>query len=587
MSQRWISRHFFFIQNVFRCTRFDNGIGAFWCRDVGAFMSLPRRVIRWAQARMRRPLRRWGAVLVALAAVAALWPTIASVFLFDDAPVVRANPLLASGSVGAFFRGNIFGAAGEDLLFRPLLLVSLSVDRALFGNRALPMHAVNVLLHAGAAALLFRVLVQLVDDARRALAAALLFAVHPVHLDAVAFIVNRSEILALLFLLIGVRSLLADPGWRAWLRGGATGSAAASSSSGVAWLALGGAALALGAALLSKETAAGALAVAAVLVAVRGAQRLRPPPSVLAGLALFAVAFAAYLVARRLALGTLAGSSAGAWIQDRRADVLVPTVARIFADYVRLVIVPWPLRVDYSNYVVSTTPLDPRALVAYALHAAVLGSAVVLVRRRPNAAVCIFGFYAALLPVSHLLPFREIEAERFLYIPSVLACSLIALAPPRRAVWLVVALYGLVCLAEATHFHSAEALWSTMVERDPTHARAQYNLGTTWFEAGRCDRALPHLEAAVRLEPGYARAWTNLGECRGAVGDDAGAGEALATAARLDDGNPRAHRNLAVFRALHGDLDGARRELARARALGADAARDGAVQKLIDDRARP
>lgn len=527
--------------------------------------------------------------MAAAAAVAATWPTIAGVFLFDDAPVVRDNALVLAGRLAGFFGGNVFGAGDGDLLFRPLWLVSLWIDRALFGLRAAPMHAVNVALHALAAALVYRVARRLVadeGDPRRALACALLFAVHPVHLDAVAFLTNRSEILALVFVLLAVELLLRDDGWRAWLRGvAAVRDPAAPDSTAHTGRALATnllAAAALLCALLCKETAAGALAVLAVVFLVRATQRLRPPPSVLAGLAAFAVAFAAYLALRRHALGAVAGDAAAAWISDRRPAVLIPTVARIFADYVRLVVVPWPLRVDYSDFALSTTPLDPRALVAYALHAAALAVGLFLLRRRPNAALALFGFYAALLPVSHLVPFREIEAERFLYLPSVLACGLLLLVPARRAVWLLVALYGLVCVAEATHFRSAEALWTTMAERAPANAKIQYNLGTSWFEAGRYDLALPPLEAAVRLEPAYAHAWTNLGECYVALGNGAAAQRALETAARLDDRNPRAWRNLAAFRALHGDLDGARAALDRARRLAPDARRDAELQRLID-----
>jgi tetratricopeptide (TPR) repeat protein len=251
---------------------------------------------------------------------------------------------------------------------------------------------------------------------------------------------------------------------------------------------------------------------------------------------------------------------------------------------VRLTVAPYPLHVDYSDYDVSSGPADVRALLGYALHAALLALAVVQRRRRPWLAIAIVGFYAALLPVSHVVPFREIEAERFLYLPSAFACALGARLLPRRAGALAVALYGVVCLAEALHYRSAAALWGTMVARSPGNARAQYNLGTAELEARRCDLAVAHLERTVALAPGYAAAWTNLGECYVALGDDTRAGAALETAARLDEGNARAHRNLAVFRALHGDRAGAKRELDWARSLAPDDTRNGMVQKLIDAR---
>src|SRR5262249_54536899 len=161
-------------------------------------------------------------------------------------------------------------------------------------------------------------------------------------------------------------------------------------------------------------------------------------------------------------------------------------------------------------------------------------------------------------------------------------CGLLAAAPPRRASWLMVPLFGVLCLAESTHFHSAEALWSTMVARDPDNPRAHYNLGTAMMESERCDRALPHFDEAVRLLPGYAKAWANLGRCRVAVGDSAGARDALVNAARLDDQNPRARRNLAVFLALHGEREAARAELDRARNLSPDDAENLRVEKLIE-----
>src|SRR5947207_13908449 len=113
-------------------------------------------MMRAVHHRQTRGLERWGGAIAAAAALAVAWPTVAGVFLFDDAPVVRDNALVAAGRIGAFFGGNVFGGADGDLLFRPLLLVSLWIDRALFGLHAAPMHAVNVALHAAAAALLLR-----------------------------------------------------------------------------------------------------------------------------------------------------------------------------------------------------------------------------------------------------------------------------------------------------------------------------------------------------------------------------------------------------------------------------------------------
>jgi len=305
----------------------------------------------------RRDLVGWGGAIAAAAALAVSWPTVAGVFLFDDAPVVRDNALVAAGRIGAFFGSSVFGGSDGDLLFRPLWLLSLWFDRALFGAHAAPMHAVNVALHAAAAALLYRVARRLVDEPRRALACALVFAVHPVHLDAVAFLTNRSELLALVFVLFAVDALLYDPAWRAWLRGEAPPARHAATPARLSARAVAvdlAAAAALFAALLCKETAAGALAALAVVVMLRAAQRLRPPPSVLIGLGAFALAFAAYLALRRHALGDVGGDSAAAWVAGGLAGVIVGSETKTHAYSLVLVELPDALPVDYSDFALST-----------------------------------------------------------------------------------------------------------------------------------------------------------------------------------------------------------------------------------------
>src|SRR6185436_16880949 len=82
-------------------------------------------------------------------------------------------------------------------LYRPFAVLTYAAQFALHGVRPAGYHVVNVLLHALASVLLLLLVRAILDDARVAFAAALLFAVHPIHTEAVSNIVGRAEVLAL------------------------------------------------------------------------------------------------------------------------------------------------------------------------------------------------------------------------------------------------------------------------------------------------------------------------------------------------------------------------------------------------------
>ena len=145
--------------------------------------------------------------------------------------------------------------ARRDRLYRPLTLFSFALNHAVHGLPPLGFHLVNVLLHAGVCVAVWHFARRLTGDAAAASVAATLFAVHPVHVEAVANVVGRAELLAALFLLLGLLALC--PG-------------AGRPRPGHALLA----GLAFLAALLSKETAACYPAIA--LLVLSAAHRAQP-----------------------------------------------------------------------------------------------------------------------------------------------------------------------------------------------------------------------------------------------------------------------------------------------------------------------
>ncbi|MCC7291218.1 MAG: tetratricopeptide repeat protein [Phycisphaerales bacterium] len=150
----------------------------------------------------RRTSLRHGA-LIALAACAVYANSLSNGFTYDDVPMVVRNEHLAESVpwwqpwVEPYWPGSNEGDV-IDLLYRPLTVQTYGWQRRLLGLDPLSFHAVNVLLHAVVSLMLWRVSLRLGLGDGAALAAAMLFAVHPVHVEAVANIVGRAEILSAL-----------------------------------------------------------------------------------------------------------------------------------------------------------------------------------------------------------------------------------------------------------------------------------------------------------------------------------------------------------------------------------------------------
>ena len=342
-------------------------------------------------------VRLYGAV----AACALVWyvGTLWNHFAFDDNQIVQFNKLVLqiSGVWRAFVSPYWPPMVGGGL-YRPLPLASYVIDWQL-GGAAWWFHAVNVAWHAGVSVALAW-LARRWSGERAALAAGLLFAVHPVHVEAVANIVGRAELMAALFVILSVYAALVRD--RVW------------------WCAA-----ALAAGLLSKENAV----VAPALIAWGWLLQLAPRPAwrrVAAYAAVWLALGTAYGVVRWSVLGAEVTSGitlAPVFFHAPPVAVRLTALAAL-ADVARLLVYPLTLRVDYSpaERTLVPTPLDPRFALGL-LCVAAWGVLVWLTWRRwRGRRVEAFGLgwiAIALLPVSNLVfPVGVLLAERALYLPS-------------------------------------------------------------------------------------------------------------------------------------------------------------------------
>ncbi len=142
--------------------------------------------------------------LIVLAATVAAYSGVAGqgFVIFDDPDYVRDNALVKGGLTAESVAWAMTARVASN--WHPLTWLSLMLDSELFGSSPKVHKLVNVALHAANAVLLFALLVSMTRRARPSLFAASLFALHPVHVESVAWISERKDVLSGLFFFLAI-----------------------------------------------------------------------------------------------------------------------------------------------------------------------------------------------------------------------------------------------------------------------------------------------------------------------------------------------------------------------------------------------
>lgn len=500
------------------------------------------------------PWLRHAIWFIPLVAILVYLPAFRAEFTFDDVPIIEENQLVRStGQLGAIWRSHYWAGkvdAEDKGLYRPLTLTTYNLQYALTGKAPAPFHAVNVLLHALVCLLLLFTVRRLARNEWLAAGVALLFAVHPVHTEAVAGIVGRAELLTAGSML---GAMLAYDRYR--------------QNGRWTWLAL--LALATFGAVTSKEHGflTGPMIVLQELYYFFSGRQKEPKPGrMVAGLAVIAVISAVFLVIRMQVTGDPASHEL--WQGVSGADRTATSV-RIVMEYVALHLVPYPLVADYWS---DLAPIrgwgSPGALAGLLILAAMITLVFLLRRRKSIVAWGVAFFLLALLPVSNFLfAVGFVKAERILYIPSIgLLTALVAvLWWIRVKPWgrlLAPGIYGLMILVfiPLTWGRTAEwknnySLAEATLRRSPTNPRFNNMMGKEMNARGDQARAIEYYRRALEGNPDHVPALVNYGLALSAAGQPVEAAGILEKALNLNPGNMPVYVNLmSVYRNL-GELD--------------------------------
>jgi protein O-mannosyl-transferase len=472
--------------------------------------------------------------------------------ILDDNRYIRENPIVNEGLslTGIAWAFTTFHAAN----WHPLTWLSHMLDSQIFGLNAGGHLLVNALIHASNTVLLFLFLSRVTGAKWQSAVVAALFALHPLHVESVAWAAERKDTLSTFF---GLLSLVAyaryveTTSWKHY-----------------AFVAV---ALALG--LMAKPMLV-TWPFVLLLLDYWPLRRYQWQPAT--GTEGFVRALVP-LVREKLPLFCLVAAS-----------MVITFIAQSHGGAVRtLVDVPVSLRlsnaiVSYAKYLLMTVwPSDlavyypfPRTGVpvwqlacALVLLAVITAVALRQARERPYLLMGWLWFVGTLVPVIGLVQVGGAAmADRYHYVPSIglfvafvfglsdIACAF-RIDRVAMGALTVVALSILACLTavQISRWRNNTTLFQYTASLIPDNRMIENNLGTTLGESGRYDEAAAHFAKALRIEPDFLEVISdadireNLGLLLARQGKAAEAVEQLNEALRLNPNNADAHNNLGVI----------------------------------------
>ena len=517
------------------------------------------------------------ALLLLALTVCAYLPATRGGFIWDDDRYVSENPALThpAGLRAIWLRP---GATDQ---YYPLVFTTFWVEHRIWGTNPAGYHWVNVILHGLNAGLLWILLTRL--GVPCPWLAAAVFAVHPVHVESVAWISERKNVLSGFFYLLAFLAYLRFSPLEA------TGREEPPAGSGLGWYAI--AFVAFVAALLSKTVTC---SLPAVIVLVTWWKRGWPTRREWAALVpMFVVGLALALHTAQMEKQHV-GASGPDWAFTPVERCLIAGRALWF--YAAKLVWPTPLVFVYPRWEIDAReawqylyPLGWAALLAVLGWAALSpplplpGRPAALrgLGRGPLVAVLVFsGTLVPALGFFNVYPMLfSFVADHFQYLASIpliclgaAACAGLARRLPlptgRVAAAMLIATLGLLAWRQGHAYADLETLWRDTIAKNPTAWMAHYNLGRLLLDGGRDAEALGCFERTVATNPRHALGYNNWGhllkrEAEAAEGERAArlyelAAEKTALAIEHDrTRDPRIIRNLAEIHMARGDYSAA------------------------------
>lgn len=481
---------------------------------------------------------------VVLAAILAYLNALPNKFVYDDLVQVLENPWIRSfGHLRDIFATGSWGYYNnmKSNYYRPMMHLIYAADFRLFGLDPFWFHLTNVLLHAGVCVLvyllIFKIFEQQFPDAeKRGLAAfvgAVVFAVHPIHTEAVAWVGGVPDLslsffffLSLLLYIVSVKG----PAFRK----------APYMVSLVSFLV----------ALFSKEPA---VMLPFILVAYDYAFRRSGLKENYRRYAPYFLAIAAYLLIRTYALGAFAPNpSHGSLSLFQAAFNVFP----LFCWYVLKLLLPFDLNV-FHEFTPAYSPAGLSIITSFLFAVLFIFACYAAFKRNRAVFFGLLLFAVPLIPALYIPGLGENAfAERYLYLPSAGLSFLLAFFVLKSkkskpvlsavAVSLIAVIFLPSTQARCEVWKNDYTLWADTVGKAPEAATPHLGLGNALLSQGRVGESIEQFQTAIKLNPKFWQAYEDMGNAYSRMGRiDEAIGQYL-SALRLCPKSASLHSNLGV-----------------------------------------
>ena len=470
-------------------------------------------------------------------------------FLFDDGSNIKNNSAIRLTRLS--WSGLKDAATNSPLSNRPLAYISFALNYYFHSYRTVGYHTVNISIHMFTGLFLFLFLKTTLDlplmrsryGNRRWLPyiATLIWLVHPLQTQSVAYIVQRMNSMAAMFYILSMLSYV-----RARLEQGPA----------IKW-SLAAVCLISGLMALGTKQIAATLPVFILLYEWYffqdlNAKWLKRRLPILFGLAILCLGVSLmYLDGHPL-------EKILSRYETRNFTLLqrVLTEFRVVILYLSLLLYPHPnrLNLDY-DFPLSHSLIEPvTTLLALTAIVGLLGWSVRLAKKDRLISFCILWYFGNLVIESSIIGL-EIVFEHRTYLPSMMIILMAATLVDRylRSTFLKVAIICALTLVFSAWTYernaiwsSAVALWSDTVKKSPQKVRPHNNLGNALKHQGKVEEAIEHFNRALQINPGYAKAHNNLGTALAKQGKTDEAIKHFGFALYIDPNYAAAHSNIGV-----------------------------------------
>jgi tetratricopeptide (TPR) repeat protein len=498
-------------------------------------------------------------LIIVCLSFAAYFNSLFNGFVHDDTHQILQNPWIKDLTyLPEIFSTHVWDFVeleGMSNYYRPLMHTIYLISYHIFGLKPWGFHLVNILLHAGVSVLVFLVLTELMKKTQPKrlfsppFVAAILFATHPIHTEAVTWLAGLPDPSFSFFYLLSFYLYI-----RATVDGRISKSLYLSSV------------LCFFLAMLCKEPA---LTLLMILVGydyafhkdtfsaspLKYAKRYLPYLLV-AGL---------YFFIRTHAVGGFAPLKRH---EDLNTYLYIINVFPLFIQYLGKLILPVNLNAYHIFHPV-TTILEPKSIASLILTAAFIGCVWLALKKNEQVFLALLFITVPLLPALYIPALGDNSfAERYLYLPSFGFAFLLSLLfgtlrltklAQRKTLlvglFVLVGLYSLTTIKRNFIWRNNLTLWTDTVRKSPDGALPHSELGIAYADRGLFDEAIKHFQTAVRLEPDNPDYLTNLGFAYTKKGQIDNGAELFRAALKLNAHHTNAYYNLGLTYGNKGLID--------------------------------